>query len=45
MRGRLEKQLRRRAKELGYEVKPIAPPPTGEVAEPADVAEPATETA
>jgi len=27
VRGRMEKQLRRRAKELGYELKPIVPPP------------------
>ena len=35
VRGRLEKQLRRRAKELGYELKPILPPPPApEVLEP-----------
>ena len=31
VRERLEKQLRRRAKELGFELKPITPPtPTAE---------------
>ena len=34
-RQRLEKQLRRRAKELGYELKPIEPPVVPAVAEPA----------
>ena len=36
-RQRLEKQLRRRAKELGYELKPIEPPVIPTVAEPAAV--------
>ena len=37
-RQRLEKQLRRRAKELGYELRPIDPPVTPAVEEPAAVA-------
>ena len=35
VRERTEKQLRRRAKELGYELKPIEPPVAPAVAEPA----------
>jgi len=36
VRARLEKQLRRRANEMGYELKPIVPP-TKPVAEPSTV--------
>ncbi len=37
-RQRLEKQLRRRARELGYELKPIEPPVVPAVEEPAALA-------
>ena len=37
-RQRVEKQLRRRAMELGYELKPIEPPVTPAVEEPAALA-------
>ena len=37
VRERLEKQLYRRAKELGYELKKIEPPPGAAPAEPAAV--------
>jgi len=36
VRARMEKQLRRRANEMGYELKPIVPPPEP-AAEPAIV--------
>ena len=35
VRQRLEKQLRRRAKELGDELRPIETPPTPSIGEPA----------